>query len=459
MNESSVALNRFGLGARPDGAPPADPRGWLLAQLDRYDPRPAPVAALASTADIARRVADGRAAVNAAPEDRRRDAKAALKLDNRDDYADAVAARAAVALTTDTPFVERLAQFWSNHFAVSVDKNYVLPFAGAFEAEAIRPHVLGRFADLLAAAERHPAMLFYLDQANSIGPDSRRGLGLAERRPDAKRGLNENLAREILELHTLGARSGYTQDDVVELARALTGWTVGGMAARGNARRGTPGAFAFFEAVHEPGERTVLGRRYPAGGEAQGMAILADLAVAPATADHIATKLARHFVADDPPAAVVQRLRAAFLSSGGDLPTVYRALVESPEAWAPAPAKFKSPWEWLVSVGRGLGWKAADAGRATGLLKQLGQPVWSPGSPAGWPDTAAGWAAPDALVRRVEVAQSLSQAAGDGADPRALGPRLLPGGPGEATVQAVARAESPAAGLALLFVSPEFLRR
>jgi uncharacterized protein (DUF1800 family) len=344
--------------------------------------------------------------------------------------------------------------FWSNHFAVSVDKIAVVGLAGAMEADAIRPHVLGRFEDMLLAVARHPAMLLFLDQANSIGPDSAAGRRAAEN--DKRRGINENLAREILELHTLGVRSGYTQADVTEFARALTGWTVAG---RAPAAQPADGAFQFRPALHEPGTRTVMGRSYPQPGEAQALAILHEAATAPATARHIATKLARHFVADDPPPAVVQRLADAFQRSGGDLPTVYRALVEAPESWQGASAKFKTPWEWGISGLRGLGRRDLPGVQMANAMNQLGQPVWRPGSPAGWDDIAASWAAPDALVRRVEVAQRVAAQAGDQVDARALAPRLLPGALSPATASAIARAESPATGLALLLVSPEFLRR
>jgi uncharacterized protein (DUF1800 family) len=218
--------------------------------------------------------------------------------------------------------------------------------------------------------------------------------------------------------------------------------------------------FEYRPAIHEPGNRTVLGRSYPDSGEGQGQArsVLHDLALAPATAHHIALKLARHFIADEPPAAVVQRLAAAFERSGGHLPAVYRVLVESPEAWSAPPAKFKTPWEWAVSSLRGLGRGDMPGTQMAAMLNQLGQTLWRPGSPAGFDDIAASWAAPDALLRRVELAQRFAAQAG-AVDARALAPRLLPGSLSDSTADAIARAESPADGLALLLVSPEFLRR
>jgi uncharacterized protein (DUF1800 family) len=275
------------------------------------------------------------------------------------------------------------------------------------------------------------------------------------------RGLNENLGREIMELHTLGVRTGYTQADVTEFARALTGWTVSGI-ARGPVARligGAPGQFQFAEALHEPGDRVIMGKTYRAAGEDQAKHVLRDLAVNPATARHIATKLARHFAGDDPPQPMVDRLSSAFLASGGDLPTVYRAVIDSPEAWAPQPVKFKTPWEWSVSALRAVGQKELDPTIAAAMLKQLGQPTWQPGSPAGWDDIAASWAAPEALMRRVEIAQRFASHAGSSVDARALAEKVLPGALTESTRSAIARAESPQEGLALLLVSPEFVRR
>ena len=351
--------------------------------------------------------------------------------------------------------MERLVHFWSNHFAVSVDKLLIVGLAGGFEADAIRPHVLGRFEDLLLAVVRHPAMLLYLDQAQSIGPGSPAGQR-AQNQQQRGRGLNENLAREILELHTLGVRSGYTQEDVTEFARALTGWTLPG----DQSGDGVEASFRFVRALHEPGARTVLGRSHADSGEQQARAILHDLVTAPATARHIATKLARHFVADDPPPALVQRLADTFVRSGGDLASVYRELVASPEAWLPTQAKFKSPWEWSISSLRAVGRRELPAMQAVNLMNQLGQPVWRPGSPAGYADVAGTWAAPDALIRRVETAQRFAAQAGNTVDARTLAPRVLPGGAlGEDTAAAIARADSSGTALALLLVAPEFLRR
>jgi uncharacterized protein (DUF1800 family) len=384
-----------------------------------------------------------------------------LRQNIRENYLVMSSARLNSALASDSPFVERLVHFWANHFAVSVDKLPVIGLAGLLEFEAIRPHVLGRFSDMLLAVEQHPAMLVYLDQAQSIGPNSRAGQFAAMRGGKA-RGLNENLAREIMELHTLGVRTGYSQADVTEFARALTGWTVGGIGRGPGARmlgNAPAGDFQFAELLHEPGDRVIMGKRYREGGEEQARGVLMDLASSPATARHLATKLARHFAGDDPPPALVDRLSKAYLASNGDLPTVYRALVESPEPWAAQPLKFKNPWEWSVSALRAVGSRDLPAQAAAGLLKQLGQPTWQPGSPAGWDDIAASWAAPEALVLRVEAAQRIADKAAATVDARALAEKLYPGSLSDTTRIAIARAESPAEGLALLLVSPEFVRR
>lgn len=462
MSESAIALNRFGLGGRRGETPPAEPRRWLLDQFARFDPRPAPIRNLpggAALVETFREVRMEQTRERRARRDEESGEQARSGMgryrDLREALAEAAAVRTDLALVTPAPFVERLVHFWANHFAVSVDKQPVIGVAGAFEFEAIRPHVLGTFTDLLLAVEMHPAMLFYLDQAQSIGPESR--LGQAAARRDRKRGLNENLAREILELHTLGVRSGYGQEDVTELARALTGWTIGGQTRIPALRGPQVGVFFFAEAIHQPGERRVLGKRYGPAGQRQGEAILRDLAAHPATARHIATKLARHFGGDVPPPGLIARLEAAFLLSGGDLPTVYRALIEAPEAWS-GEAKFRTPWDWTLAALRAVGAESLPVRANLSTLNQLGQPTWRPGSPAGWDDTAPSWAGPDALYRRIEVAEQIARRSPP-LDARTLAGQLFPGALSEPTRKALANAESPAQALALLLAAPEMMRR
>lgn len=461
MSPTAIALNRFGLGARP-GDTLADPQRWLIDQFSRFETRPAGYAALDDAGAVLARYREAQQANRRmARQDEDANPRVALKVGRRDFRADVqalyragVQARADSALATEAPFVERMVHFWANHFCVSADNAQVTAYAGAFERDAIRPHVLGRFSDMVLAVEQHPAMLIYLNQFQSIGPGSK----AASRNPDRKRGLNENLAREIMELHTLGVRSGYTQGDVTEFARALTGWTVDGLGA-GRAGVGDPNRFVFRAALHEPGARTILGKRYNQDGEAQARAALMDFAYSPATATHVATKLARHFAGDELPAAIVARLAESFTTSKGDLPTVYRTLIASPETWIPTPTKFKTPWEWTISALRGIGREQVGQMQIAALQTQLGQRVWKPGAPTGWDDVAASWVGSDALLRRVEVAQRLAAPQGESVDARLLARKLMPGSLSAATSDQIARSESPAGALALMLVSPEFLRR
>ncbi len=485
----TLALHRFGLGARPEEHVGEDPRGWVLDQLRRYDPAPEALAGLPPRGALVQGLADYRARVlrertsqqadpatqmagaamtqqpDAAAADQRRRIRRGNGLNPlRVEFIKAANARAMSAIMTETPFAERLVHFWSNHFAVSADKQPVVPLAGNYEFTAIRPNIMGNFRDLLFAAITHPAMMLYLDQAQSIGPNSLVGRRARRRLRENGRqiGLNENLAREVLELHTLGVRTGYSQDDVTELARALTGWTVAGL-ARGRFARlvpGEPGETRFVEAIHEPGTRMILGKRYAETGSEQAAAVLSELARSPNTARHLATKLARHFAADEPPESMIARLEHAYLDSDGHLPAVYQALAESPEAWDTSTPKFRSPWDWTIGMLRAAGVDRLPGRRGlVPVFQQLGQGVWLPGSPAGWGDTTATWAGPGALMMRVEVAQQVANRMGNALDPRDVAERTMPDGLSEATALAIARAEQPSTGMALFFTSPEFLRR
>ncbi|QWP74635.1 DUF1800 domain-containing protein [Lysobacter sp. K5869] len=363
------------------------------------------------------------------------------------------AARYRHAADTDAPFVERLTQFWSNHFAVSIDKGNARLYAGSMEREAIRPHVLGRFEDMLLAVESHPAMLRYLDNAASIGDDSRAAMR-AQKLGREKRGLNENLAREILELHTLGVDGGYRQDDVIELARAITGWSTPGPRDDDASQ-----AFVFRANAHEPGARRVLGRGYAEGGQEQGRAVLADLARHPATARHLSFKLARHFVADQPPPALVERMAQAYLRENGDLRALYRALIESDHAWSADARKFKTPNDFVISALRAGELAVDDQARAlVGLLASLGQPVFTPRSPAGFPDTAADWSSPDGLFKRIQAAQLFAARVDSGGTTpyqRALDVLGSQAVSGDFAI-GLRRAGSASDGYSLLFASPAF---
>ena len=452
-NPTLVALHRFGLGARPGDWPraSADPRQFVLGQLD--GPAPALGEDLPASDEATRR---RRAAEIVREDERKRPApapEATLPKDQQPPVEVALFRAEAGAIfqqlaNTDRALVERLALFWANHFTVSAAKGpAVRAIAGAFAREAIRPHVLGRFADMLLAVEQHPAMLIYLDNNQSFGPNSRAGL-------NSERGLNENLARETLELHTLGVDGGYTQEDVVALARLYTGWTFN--APDVDALFG--GRFTFAPVRHEPGPQTLLGRTYPMEGVAQGRAALADLARHPSTARFIARKLARHFVADEAPPALVARLEAAFTTSDGDLLAVTRALIESPEAWTMPLAKFRSPIEFVAGLMRATGRTPEAPAAILNGLRLMGQPLWEAPAPNGWPDTTAAWLAPEAMAARLDIAAQWGRRAG-GADPLDLTEKILGAAVSRDTRETVARAESRAQGLALLFMSPEFQRR
>ena len=476
---AAIAANRFGLGARPGelATVEKDPAGWLKRQLNGAAPvltgeglKPS-AETLARVLELRQEVAaERREKKKSADDDDQAKVAAALKLPAvyRPVYIDEAYARLAHAVGTDRPFLERLTQFWTNHFAVSIDKVAVLGLAGAMEREAIRPQVTGNFTDLLMAVEKHPAMLLYLDNHASIGPTSK-AARFADRRANGrgkgrKLGINENLAREILELHTLGVDGGYTQTDVTTFAQAISGWSIGGedhgrRLAKLGRDNGKPGEFFFREAFHEPGAKRLLGRSYSDDGVRQGEAILKDLALRRETARHICTKLARHFIADDPPPAAVERLTQAWLGSKAHLPAVYAALIESPEAWERPLAKFKTPADYIYSSYRALGIPLREKRRSLQAFEALGQRNLMPGSPAGWPDTSADWDGSSALLKRIAWADVVAQRMGDARNARALAPQLLGGTLTEDTGRAIARAESGAQALTLLMASPEFMRR
>jgi uncharacterized protein (DUF1800 family) len=478
---SAIAANRFGLGARPDDLAHigGDPVGWLRAQLESTPP--AVVGdGLRSSADVIAQSLDVRREIRAARQSAKGGDEAALqavlKLPQlyRPIYIAEATARFRQAATTDRPFLERITQFWTNHFAVSVDKVAVLGVAGSLEREAIRPRVLGNFTDLLLAVEQHPAMLLYLDNFLSVGPHSS-AAGFLERRNSQRHvGINENLAREIMELHTLGVGSGYTQTDVTTFAEVITGWSISGdepsFAPQARLRRwprgsigpaagAAPGKFLFRPELHEPGAKAVLGKRYTDAGIAQGEAVLRDIAAKPATAHFIATKLCRHFIADDPSPAVVDHVARAFASSHGDLRTVYHALLTAPEAWAQPLSKYKTPSDFIVSTFRGLQLPVGDGRGSIAAFEVMGQRTYSPGSPAGWPDRGDDWNGASALMKRIEWADAVGQRVGARRDAADLAPQLLGETLSANTRTAISRAASGAQAVTLLLAAPEFMRR
>ena len=347
------------------------------------------------------------------------------------------------AVRAELGFAERLVWFWSNHFCVNADGTVM---AGAYEREAIRPHVLGNFADLLLAAEGHPAMLLYLDNASSMGPNSVAGI-------NRNRGLNENLGREILELHTLGVRTGYSQDDVISFAKVITGWTIylPDLPDRG-------GEFLYYPRMHEPGPQTVLGKAYRDTGIEQGRAVLADLARHPATALHVATKLARHFVADDPPPALVETLRRTFVETDGDLWQVSQGAGDgagilgagagqdqAPERMDRVlPARPRLQRRRCPPHGRGI--DNGSANRCGGRRHRRDSPTaTTPGSTASAIGSKSPTTTPRRNAERLDADEMLEIA---------LGPLAS-----AETRAAVKRAETKQQAITLLLMAPEFQRR
>ena len=479
--EALLALHRFGMGPRPGSvaAIEADPRGALIAELERPSAAELAAASLPSSANLpssakafravtdayAKRQAKAIVAKKEQDAKRKQMAEAPAMMEGaapetgemaqkmaaeaipdpgRPIYLEEARVRIAAALGNEIGFVERLVWFWSNHFCVSADK--IRSMSGAYEREAIRPRVLGRFTDLLQAAEGHPAMLFYLDQTVSMGANSIAGI-------NRTRGLNENLAREILELHTLGVRSGYTQEDVIAFANILTGWTL--VPPGDNPEHG--GEFTFNPRLHEPGAQEVLGKSYDDETVEQGRAVLRDLAANPATAVHVATKLARHFIADAPPSALVERMAKVFIDTEGDLKQVARTMVLSDEAWTPPATKLKRPSEWVVGMVRATGLTQADPARFTDGQALLGEPLWRPPSPKGFPDDEGSWI--DGMGRRLDVANNFAERVTGRVDPQDVVETVFGSSVSLELKQAVSRAESRQQALVLLFMSAEFQRR
>ncbi len=461
----ALAAHRFGLGEANLSVVGSDPRRWLMAQLGPADPPP--VEGLADTPTVlalaeqrAQAVAQRKAARGQAREEAlAREAEAAaqaVRQQQRQLQDTNLRAGLAAGAQSRRPWVERLVMFWANHFTVSEASGKLFGLAGTFEREAIRPHLAGSFQELLRATTLHPAMLRYLDNQRSVGPGSL----AAQRHADRHLGLNENLAREVLELHTLGAEvsrtpepagAGYSQADVTAFAQVLTGWTSG--------PEGPQGVTRFEPKRHQPGPKTLLGHTYPEGPQALDR-VLQDLALHPATARHLALKLARHVVADDPPAVLVERLQRAYLDSQGQLMALYQALVEAPQAWTLPQRKLKTPQEHALSCARLLGlgarWllPAPDGG-----IGSMGQALQRASSPAGWPDRAEDWLAPDGVWKRIEWTQRLAERFGAGLDARALAEMSL--GPllSAPTRTQIERAADGTQALVLLMMSPEFQRR
>lgn len=489
MHLAAVAAHRFGFGPRPGElrAIADDPRGWVKSQLGRQTTLPPAIAALPAAEDdlwafgrwLVRRRMNNR---NVERMEQRAEREGvtmeelrALSIEEefvanfRVRVTRGVAARIDAAIGSDRPVHERLVHFWSNHFTVSTAKPAAVALPPSFEKDAIRPHVGGRFADMLLASTKHPGMIVYLDNWLSIGANSRRARGPRPERPflggPRATGLNENLGREILELHTLGVNGGYTQGDVQALANIITGWTyerprLRDLVRENGGERNGGELFQFDAAAHEPGAKVLLNRTYAQDGVAQGEAALNDLARHPSTARFIATKLCRHYVADDPPGAAVARVERAFRDSDGDLRVTMEAVVDSPEAWETAFAKFKRPEEYAITLLRAANVRELPNNGAVAALTTMGQRPYAAPGPDGWADSAETWLTADLVWKRLEFAQAYAERVGRAdVDPVQLGEACLGPMLSDETRTAIRRAESPSQGLALLFGAPEMQRR
>ena len=448
MHATHLASHRFGYSESRLQTLARDPRSWVLAQFDR--PNEFDTEGLVDSAkawQITRNVLQ--AALNpttppntSQPQDALGPMTPARQV-LRQTNLHGLDKRWQHMTQTTTPVAERWVQFWANHFCVAATKGSTLALVWPHEYEAIRPHAFGPYKSLLRAAIVHPAMLLYLDNAQSMGPQSTAG-----RRRD--RGLNENLARELLELHTLGVKAGYTQDDVTQTAKLLTGWTVG---------PNTAGVTRFMDNLHQPGKKIILGNTYPEGPQALDL-LLTDLARHPACADFMASKLCRHFVTDAPPAALVQAVAAQFSRTDGDLKAVAVALFSHDLAWQEdLPPKFKRPEECLISAHRLMQKKVTNVENSAYWVQTMGQAMARAPSPQGWPDLSADWLSPDAVIKRIQWAERYGELYGKDIDARdlmqqAFGPNLS-----SSTAQTIARAESGAQALAFALASPELMRR
>ena len=449
--ETFIALNRFGLGPAPGEAKRAedDPRGWVKAQIKSSQRTPKLLARFRGSAAIIKDMAL----------DRNNDPKSTKKRGEiyRKEFLAEMLQRAEHAVQTETPFAERMVMFWSNHFTVSSDKKFIAPAIPAYEREAIRPHIFGKFSDMLKAVIGHPVMLAFLDNHLSKGPRSPMGIRQIIR-SGVRTTLNENLAREILELHTLGVDGGYDQDDVLELAKAISGWSHGAIRLPHDDSPPS-GRFEFNKYMHEPGRKKILGKTYREKGVKTGLEVLNDLARHPSTARHIATKLVRHFVADDPPQDAVDKITSVFKQTNGDLAKVSYALIDLEAVWANPLSKVKTHYELVISTFRAGGRKNIMPMALADPLREFGQMPFSAATPAGWPDEASQWISPESLMRRIEWLEKIAGDLPANTNPSRALDELLGPVVSDNTRLWVSRAPSVSAGLGLVLASPEFQRR
>jgi uncharacterized protein (DUF1800 family) len=439
-----VALQRFGLGAKPGVLERVgdDPLGALKAELDRPGVALIDDPALPSRAAAARQSQKGFAA---AEKVRQLELKARIKKH----------------LSAEIGFVERLVLFWSNHFSMSANKDDVIRGTiGQLERDVIRRHVLGRFADMHRGVMQHPGMLRYLDNEESIGPKSEIGLAWGV-------GINENLARELLELHTLGSGGGYSEADVTAMAMIISGWSyVRGWEVNqdwADVPDDRPGQFFFRAAWHQPGPITLMGKTYPAGGINQGEQALLDLSRHPSTAQHVAFKLVRHFITDEPTPAMVDPVAEAFAASDGDLKATALALIALPAAWSEPLTKIRTPYELAIAQFRALGrvYGRNEMWAFTEPLRAMDNLPWERPAPDGYPDETYSWLDPDGMTIRLDTAMLAVDvfAGGFASTPLALGRALYGKALSRDTESALTWLTEPRTGLTVLFMSPEFQRR
>lgn len=452
-----IATNRFGMGARDHEIKDAqsDPQGWLQKHLTI----PVLDNSLPDSSTVISQYAEFRASKNAEKSSQQQKNQSSMMVPIRRNYFQFCSDTLTRSIESPHSFSWRLLDFFSNHFSVSAQGGLMTPLAPTLEREAIAPNLFGTFAGLLIAVEKHPAMLVYLDNEKSIGPDSRQANYL-KKNSKRTRGMNENLAREILELHTIGVNGGYQLEDIQELAKAITGWSV----ARPDKKEGH--GFIFRKRAHQPDQRTVLGKKYPDTGENQGEAILRDLAMHPATARYVSWKLARHIISDQPPSDLVDAMKDRWLQTNGNLKEVLITLIQHPKSWQVEQQKLKTPREFLISVCRATDTLAPRKKNTeqhhrmlVNTLTTMGHKPFGAGSPAGFADVSSAWDGSDALLTRIDWTNRWVESLKKRIDPieladRVLGQQLM----GDSRT-IINRAESRQQGLSLLLLSPEFMRR
>jgi len=453
ISRENIAVNRFGYGARGGELAQAkvDPKKWLSSQLKAIefsDKQPSSDDALIAHAKYQKQKKQMK------QQGKSKQAQASKASDKNNKVIKNAARRVYIkmsagtlkeAISSEHSVSWRLLDFFSNHFSVSTSGRLMLGLSPTLEREAIAPNLLGNFADMLLAVEQHPAMLVYLNNEKSFGPNSR----MAKKR---KVGLNENLAREIMELHTLGVNGGYSQSDVIELAKGITGWSV----KRPKKEQGT--GFVFRAYGHEPGSRKLLGKEYAQRGIEQGRQMLHDLAMHPSTANYVCTKIAHHFVSENPPQSLIEKMQKTWLNNQGNIRKVMLTLFNAEETWLQSPQKFKTPREFVISAYRAIAPNKVNDRTLINSLTNLGQMPFNAGSPAGFSDDESDWLGASALMARVEwsslVSAQLKRVNAEKVMVTALGKSIS-----QNTYQMVMRAESRQQASTLLLMSPEFQRR